>query len=245
MTNLIFEAFSGIDARFIEEAAEFSPKSRKRPARTAILSGAAAAALAVAIVPTAIILSKPSTTPDTPPFADTPADPPTSPDNPTDPVDPVDPNEPTDPVDPPIEPDDPENPTDPVDPQPPGGGEEPPMMGSPMSLGEVRTLPSGTEIAYSAQTDHSLTILLKKADSIPVYLRLAGSNGSEVYYASTDPRYSDEGTRVDAFTITVDGERGDFPSAPGEYTIVIDYTPLKEKCRSLGELYTSLGAFFL
>ncbi len=214
----LFTAFSGIDPKFITEADKPLAKPRKRGKRTAIAATLAAAALVAAIVPTALLLTE-RTLPSDPPAV-------------------IDPPSETPPSDPPTQTD----PPTPSDPPTPG---DPPMAGSPMSLHETRTLPSGTEIVYSEHTDHSLTILLKKADASPVYLRLAGSSGSEVYYASTDPRYAGEGTRVDAFTITVNGEKGDFPSAPGEYTIVIDYAPLKEKCRSLGELYTSLGAFFL
>ncbi len=216
MNESLFDILSEIDPKFIEEAAEIYSVSRRRPSKKAVLSAVAAAALAVAIVPTALLVSKKNTIADEPPAIDTPTDPPTSDDPP--------------------ETDDPPTP----------GESDPPAAGSPMSLGETRTLPSGTEVSYLAKTDHSLTIFVKKADADPVYMRLAGSNGSKMYYASTYPNYAGQGERVqDGLTLTVDGEKGGFPSAPGEYTVVIDYAPMKEKCRSLDFLYTSLGAFFL
>lgn len=217
MNQKLFDAITNIDPKFIEEAAAFSPAAKRRPSRTAVVSAIAAAALAVAIVPAAVLLSKTASAPATPPTVDTPTTPEETPPGGEQGSPPVDPPE-----------------TD-----------EPPMAGAPMSLGETRTLPSGSEIAYRAKTDHSLTIFLKKADTSPVYLRLAGSNGSAMYYASTNPRYEGMGTRIDAFTITVNGKEGSFPSAHGEYEIVIDYAPLKAVCHSLGELYTTLGAFFL
>lgn len=216
MNQKLFDATTNIDPKFIEEAAAFSPTAKRRVSRTAVASAIAAATLAIAIVPAAVYFSKNSPSPETPPTIDTPETPGETP------------------------PGGQENP--PTDSPAP---DDPPMAGSPMSLGETRTLPAGSEVTYRAKTDHSLTIFLKKTDTSPVYLRLAGSNGSEMYYASTDPGYEGMGTRVDAFTITVNGKEGSFPSAPGQYEIVIDYAPLKAVCRSLGELYTTLGAFYL
>ncbi len=214
MTSSLFDVFSEIDPKFIEEAAEFSPVSGRRPSRKAIASAVAAAALAVAIVPTAIIVSQKSPSPQVPPVVDTPIDPDT----------------------PPIDPDTPPAP----------GDQDPPSAVAPMSLGETRTLASGTEIFYRAKTDHSVTISLQKKDDAPVYLRLAGRNGLNAYYASNDPRYAGEGVCVeDGLTFTVNGRAGEFPSAAGEYEIVIDYSPMRALCTSLGELYTSLCAFFL
>lgn len=213
MKDTLSDAFENIDPKFIEEAAAFSPTPKRRIPRAAIASIATAAALIIAIVPTALVLSKPSapTTGDTPPgIVDPGQDPPGG-------------NE---------------------DPPTPGASEDPPQAAAPMSLGETRETAAGT-VAYLANTSHSVTIRLHKTGESAVWFRLAGSNGSSMYYAATDPSYAGMGTRVDAFTFTVNGVRGGLPTAAGDYEIVIDYAPLANLCSSLGELYSTLGAFFL
>ncbi len=228
MKESLFEAIAKIDPKFIEEAASLPPAQTRRFPRAAF-AGIAAAALAAAILPTALLISShgSSVADDTPPSYVTPGEEPGKEPggDPSGSGDPVDPGGDTDISD------------------GPGEGAQ---TGAPMSLGETRTLPSGTEIEYRSKTDHSITIYIKKADDAPVYVRLTGRSGTDSYYASTDPRYSANGMRVEnGITITVNGEKGDFPSAAGQYEIVIDFAPLRTLCSSLDDLYTSLGAFFL
>ena len=209
MNHTLFDAFADIDPRFIEEAAAFSPIAKRRHG-PAIVSAVAAAALAVAIVPTAIFVSERNSLPVDPPTLDTP-----------------------------VEPDTPGDP-------PSIGEPDPPSATAPMSVGETRTLASGSTLTYLAKTEHSVTIRLHKTDAAPVYLRLTGRRDTAAYYASTDPRYAGVGERVqNGLTVTVNGSAGAFPSAPGDYEIVVDFTPMRTLCTSLDELYTTLCAFYL
>lgn len=209
MNHTLFDAFADIDPRFIEEAASFSPIAKRRPG-PAIVSAVAAAALAVAIVPTAIFVSERNSLLADPPTLDTPAEP---------------------------------APGDPPD----SGEQDPPAAATaPMSVGETRTLASGSTLTYLAKTEHSVTIRLHKTDAAPVYLRLTGRRDTAAYYASTDPRYAGVGERVQGgLTVTVNGSAGAFPSAPGDYEIVVDFTPMRTLCTSLDELYTTLCSFYL
>ena len=119
-----------------------------------------------------------------------------------------------------------------------------------------------TRVFYKSCEDNTVTILLEKADNQPIYWHLKGMNikdswldengkpdyDATSYYASTDSKYEEYGTRVEnAITFTVNGnETNEFPTQPGLYEITIDFSKLAEMCTELDYyLISSYEAFYI
>lgn len=119
-----------------------------------------------------------------------------------------------------------------------------------------------TRVFYKSCEDNTVTILLEKADNQPIYWHLKGMNikdswldengkpdyDATSYYASTDSKYEEYGTRVEnAITFTVNGnETNKFPTQPGLYEITIDFSKLAEMCTELDYyLISSYEAFYI
>lgn len=128
-------------------------------------------------------------------------------------------------------------------------------------VGETCVNSYGT-IFYKAYEDGKITLIFDKTDDREVYWFLSGNdikdewldgNGKPAYYlihyyASNDPDYSERGTRVtDGLVFIVNGEKTTvFPTAPGHYEIVIDYTKLFNLCNEMDPyIHGSIGAFYI
>lgn len=119
-----------------------------------------------------------------------------------------------------------------------------------------------TNIFYKSCEDNKVTILLEKADDQIIHWHIKGKNikdswldengkpdyDATSYYASTDSKYEEYGTRVEnAITFTVNGnETNEFPTQPGLYEITIDFSKLAEMCTELDYyLISSYEAFYI
>ncbi len=115
-------------------------------------------------------------------------------------------------------------------------------------------------VCYLAYEPGRVTIQLDKTDERIIHWRLSGDdihstwtdeNGKpaydmDSYYFSTDPVYRESGTRVEGgIAFVVDGVATDaFPTLPGKYHIVIDYTRLLERCTEMDVwIISDMGAF--
>lgn len=119
-----------------------------------------------------------------------------------------------------------------------------------------------TNIFYKSCEDNKVTILLEKADDQIIHWHIKGKNikdswldengkpdyDATSYYASTDSKYEEYGTRVEnAITFIVNGnETNEFPTQPGLYEITIDFSKLAEICTELDYyLISSYEAFYI
>ena len=119
-----------------------------------------------------------------------------------------------------------------------------------------------TNIFYKSCGDNKVTILLEKADDQIIHWHIKGMNikdswldengkpdyDATSYYASTDSKYEEYGTRVEnAITFIVNGnETNEFPTQPGLYEITIDFSKLAEMCTELDYyLLSSYEAFYI
>ena len=119
-----------------------------------------------------------------------------------------------------------------------------------------------TNIFYKSCEDNKVTILLEKADDRMIHWHLKGNNTKDswldengkpdydatFYYASTDSKYEEYGTRVEnTITFIVNGkETNEFPTQPGLYEITIDFSKLAEMCTELDYyLISSYEAFYI
>ena len=117
-------------------------------------------------------------------------------------------------------------------------------------------------ILYKAYEDGKITLIFDKTDEREVYWFLSGNDikdewldeygkpGYDLdhYYATNKPDYSERGTRVtDGLVFIVNGEKTTvFPTAPGHYEIVIDYTKLFNLCNEMDPyIHGSIGAFYI
>ena len=129
------------------------------------------------------------------------------------------------------------------------------------AVGETCVSSYGT-ISYQAYEDGKVTLIFHKTDEREVFLFLSGNdiknewldeNGKPAYdldhyYISNKPDYSERGTRIaDGLTFIVNGEETNvFPTAPGRYEIVIDYTKLLALCDEMDPyIHGTIGAFYV
>ena len=129
------------------------------------------------------------------------------------------------------------------------------------AVGETCVSSYGT-ILYQAYEDGKITLMFDKTDDREVYWFLSGNDiknewldehgkpayDLDHYFASNMPDYSERGTRVtDGLVFIVNGEKTTvFPTAPGHYEVVIDYTKLFDLCTEMDPyIHGSIGAFYI
>lgn len=103
---------------------------------------------------------------------------------------------------------------------------------TPLTLG-------GTTVTMTAVSNTTATFTVQKTDDAPLYIALFGLRGNTM--ASTEPDYKENGITIRPYTIrlTVNGASAhtyNLPSAPGTYTVVVDFASVRNGTYPMREL---------
>ncbi len=105
-------------------------------------------------------------------------------------------------------------------------------LNAPLTLGTAT-------VKMTAVTENTATFTVKKTDDTPLYIALYGLRGNTM--ASTEPDYKENGVTIRPYTIrlTVNGSSAHtyhLPSAPGTYTVVVNFTGVRNSAYPMQEL---------